>query len=531
VHEADDVTTSTAVASPPARAGLRQWLGLAALTLPVLLISMDNTVLSFAVPTLSEDLAPSTSQLLWIVDIYGFVLAGLPVTMGNLGDRIGRRRLLMAGATAFSIASVLAAFSPDATTLIAARALLGVAGATLMPSTLSLLRNIFTDDVQRRFAIAVWTTMWAVGSALGPIIGGWMLEHLWWGSVFLLGVPVTVGLLVVSPFLLPESRDPSPGRWDPLSAALSFATMLPVVYGIKMLAEHGPGPGSLGPMAFGLAAGVVFVRRQRRLEDPMIDVSLFASTRFRAAVAANLVALFAFAGSLFFITQYLQTVLGMTPVRAGLVLVPGVVASVVFTLSAGQLRRVLSLGQAIAAGMFVASVGFLVLATASASGGASTAVVAYMLVGAGVGVAMSLTVDAIMSDIPPAKAGAGSAISETANEFGIALGTAVLGTVVLAVYRRGLDGSDALGGVPAEALEAARETLGGAVHAAGAIDEASGAALLDAARLAFTDGMQVAALVAGTAVAAVAVLTAYALRQPRRRLPAAEPAEPAPAHA
>ncbi|MPY95752.1 MAG: MFS transporter, partial [Acidimicrobiia bacterium] len=396
---------------------------------------MDNTVLSFAVPTLSEDLEPSASQLLWIVDIYGFVLAGLLVTMGNLGDRIGRRRLLMAGATAFSVASVMAAFAPDASTLIAARALLGVAGATLMPSTLSLLRNIFADDGQRRFAIAVWTTMFAVGSALGPLIGGWMLEHLWWGSVFLLGVPVTIGLLAVSPLLLPESRDPAPGRWDPASAVLSFGTMLPAVYGIKVLAEHGPGAGSLGPIVVGALFGVAFVRRQQRLEDPMIDVSLFRITRFRAAVLANLVALFAFAGSLFFLTQYLQTVLGMSPSRAGLVLVPGVLSSVVFTLSAGLLRRVLSLGQAIAAGMLVGGAGFLALTQVSVSSGALIAVVAYVLIGAGVGVALSLTVDAIMADIPPAKAGAGSAISETANEFGIALGTAVLGTVVLAVYR------------------------------------------------------------------------------------------------
>jgi DHA2 family multidrug resistance protein-like MFS transporter len=498
----------------PARAGLRQWLGLATLTLPVLLISMDNTVLSFAVPTLSEALAPTSAQLLWIVDIYGFVLAGLLITMGNLGDRIGRRRLLMIGAAAFSVASVLAAFAPDANTLIAARALLGVAGATLMPSTLSLLRNIFVDDAQRRFAIAVWTTMFAVGSALGPIVGGWMLEHLWWGSVFLIGVPVTLGLLVVSPFLLPESRDPDPGRWDPASAVLSFGTMLPIVYGIKMLAEHGIEPVSVGPILLGTTLGLVFVRRQQRLEDPMIDVSLFHIPRFRAAVTANLVALFAFAGSLFFLTQYLQIVLGMSPMRAGFVLVPGVLSSVVFTLCAGQFRRVLSLGTAIALGMGVASVGFLIMARVPVTGGAPTAVLAYVLIGAGVGVALSLTVDTIMADIPTAKAGAGSAISETANELGIALGTALLGTVVHALYRHGLDTSDALVALAPSSLDAARETLGGAVSTARGLDPESGIVLLDVARTSFTDGMRLASALAAGAVAATAVLTGYALREP-----------------
>ncbi len=504
------------------RAGMRQWLGLAVLTLPVLLIAVDNTVLAFSVPTLSQALEPSSAQLLWIVDIYSFVLAGLLVTMGNLGDRIGRRRLLMIGAAGFSVASILAAFAPDAATLIAARALLGVAGATLMPSTLSLLRNIFVHDDQRRFAIATWSTMFAVGSAAGPIIGGWLLEHYWWGAVFLLGVPLTVGLLVVSPFLLPESKDPDPGRWDPLSAVLSFGAMLPFVYGIKMAAEHGVGLTSTLAMAIGLALGTVFVRRQRRVANPMIDVVLFADSRFRAAVTANTVALFAFAGCLFFLTQYLQTVLGLSPSRAGLALVPGTAVSVLCTLSAGRLARRFGAAAVISAGLGTAATGFLMLTQLTPDSGPGLAVGAYMLISAGIGVAIALTVDSIMANVPPAKAGAGSAVSETANELGIALGTALLGSIVLAVYRRTMAGAD-LAGIDPGALDAAKETLGGAAHAADQLSPAGAQALLDVAGTACTDGMRLAAAAAAAATLGAAIMAARALR------PHAVPAD-APAH-
>src|SRR3954470_3990968 len=267
-------------ANAVARAGRREWIGLAVLTLPAMLISMDLTVLHLAVPALSEELRPSSAQLLWIVDIYGFLVAGSLVTMGTLGARIGRRKLLLIGAAAFAVASVLAAFAPSAATLIAARAVLGVAGATLMPSTMSLIRTMFADPRQRTSAIGLWISSFSVGAAIGPLAGGLMLAWFWWGSVFLLAVPVMVLLISLGPLLLPEYRDPNAGRLDLLSAGLSLVSVLAVIYGVKEIAEHGFGGVDALAIVVGFGAGVVFVRRQASLADPLIDIRLFADRGF-----------------------------------------------------------------------------------------------------------------------------------------------------------------------------------------------------------------------------------------------------------
>ena len=297
-----------------ARAGRREWIALGVLTLPCLLYAMDLTVLNLAVPAISKSLRPSGVELLWIVDIYGFVLAGSLITMGALGDRIGRRRLLLAGAAGFAGASVLAAYAASAGMLIAARALLGVAAATLAPSTLSLIRNMFQDPGQRRMAVGVWISSFAVGGAAGPLIGGLALEWFWWGSVFLLAVPVMALLLVLGPLLLPEFRDPEPKRLDPGSAALSLAAVLALIYGLKQLAE-GDGPGWIPALAIagGAAAGAVFAHRQRRLADPLLDLQLFRLSGFKAALGSNMVSFFTGFGVLLFIGQYLQLVLRLSP--------------------------------------------------------------------------------------------------------------------------------------------------------------------------------------------------------------------------
>ncbi|RPJ59106.1 MAG: MFS transporter, partial [Acidobacteria bacterium] len=281
-------TDDTAVTGPVA--GRREWIGLAVLALPCMLYSMDLTVLNLAVPSLSADLAPTATQLLWIVDIYGFLVAGALITMGTLGDRIGRRRLLLMGAAAFGVASVLAAFSVSAEMLIVTRALLGLAGATIAPSTLSLIRNMFHDPKQRTAAIGVWITSYSVGAAIGPLVGGVLLQHFWWGSVFLAGVPVMLLLLAVGPVLLPEYRDPAAGRLDLFSAGLSLASVLAVIYGLKRMAEHGPGWLPAVSIVAGLATGAAFVRRQRRLLYPLIDLALFRIPAFRASLATYLLA-------------------------------------------------------------------------------------------------------------------------------------------------------------------------------------------------------------------------------------------------
>ena len=313
---------------PPPHATRREWAGLAVLALPTLLVAMDLTVLHLAVPHLSADLQPSSAELLWIVDIYGFLVAGSLITMGTLGDRIGRRRLLLAGAATFGVASVIAAFANSAGMLIATRALLGVAGATLLPSTLALIRHMFVDPKQRGLAIGVWAAVFSAGTAVGPVLGGALLERFWWGSVFLIAVPTMVALLVLGPALLPEYRDPGAGRLDLVSAALSLVGVLAFIYGLKQIAEHGVGALSVLSIAAGLAVGVVFVLRQRALADPLIDLRLFGAPAFSASLTAETFALFAWAGTYLFLAQYLQLVKGLSPLEAGVWLLPAAGGSV-----------------------------------------------------------------------------------------------------------------------------------------------------------------------------------------------------------
>ncbi|WP_158879392.1 MFS transporter [Amycolatopsis anabasis] len=476
------------------KAGRRQWFALGVLVLPVLLISVDMTVLGFALPYLSEDLAPTSAQQLWIVDIYSFVLGGLLVLMGTLGDRIGRRKLLLAGGVAFGAASVLAAFSTSPEMLIAARALLGLGGATLMPSTLSLIRSIFTDAGQRRIAIGTWSAGFSGGMAVGPVVGGWLLEHFWWGSVFLINVPVMVLLLVLGPVLLPEAKDPKPGRFDLLSAVLSLATMLPIVYGIKTIAEHGLNWTAAGTIVLGLALGTVFVLRQRALAEPMIDLDLFRERAFSASIATNLLGVFALVGLLFLVPQYLQLVLGLRPMTAALWLLPETAAGVAGALLAPVLARHIRPSTLIGGGLLAAAASFAALTQIGVTSGLALLVVAFALLSGGVALSETLTNDLIISAAPPQRAGAASAISETGFELGGALGTAILGSLATAVYR---------GGLPGDAPEAARETLGGAVAAAGQLPGPAGESLLAAAKEAFVQGMHVTAVVG-------AVLLAYA---------------------
>jgi len=485
-------------------AGRREWAALAVLVLAVVLLAVDGTVLSLAVPSLTAALDPSAVQLLWIGDIYSFALAGLLVTMGNVADRIGRKRLLLIGSAGFGVASLLAGFAPSAEWLITARVLQGVAGATLMPSTLSLIRHLFTDARQRTTAIAIWSAAAGGGAALGPLVGGVLLEHFWWGSVFLINVPIMAVLVIAGLILIPESRDPHPGRFDVLSAGLSLLAIIPVVYAVKETAGHGISWLSLLAALVGVGAGVAFVHRQRRLASPLIDVTLFRRPAFAGAVSANLLSVFAFSGLLFFFSQYLQLVRGYGPLEAGIRELPGTVASIVVVVVAGYLVTRLGRGHVIGGALMLAAVGLALLALAEGADHYVWLALALVLVGLGVGLSLTLTTDAVVSSVPKDKAGAASAVSETAYELGVALGIALLGSLQTVVYRAKLDLPS---GLPTTLEAPLRESLASAVSALSRQPVSESAALLEHVLGAFVQAMQVTSLVGAVILAAAAVLS------------------------
>ncbi|WP_073947748.1 MFS transporter [Streptomyces kebangsaanensis] len=492
-------STATTPSAPP-RAGRREWTALGVLMLPLLLVSMDVSVLYFAIPAISADLGPSGTQQLWIFDIYAFVLAGLLMTMGSLGDRVGRRRLLLTGAAAFGAASLVAAYANSAGTLIAARAVLGIGGATLMPSTMALVRTMFTDPAQRAKAIGIWSGVMTGGIALGSVLSGVLVQFFWWGSVFLVNLPAMALLLVIGPFLLPESRNPAPGRFDLLSVPLSMAAVLPLIYGLKEIPSEGVRPPYVVSVAVGLLFTALFVHRQRTAAAPMISPTLFRGRGFAPAVVLNLVSSFALMGSAFFSTQYLQSVLGKSAMEAALwSLLPSVPIGMAAPAAAVLVRKGVNRAYVVSAGFAVAAAGYGMLALAGTDS-LWLVLAACGVLACGVVVVMSQMTDLALGAAPVERAGAASSLLETGAEFGGALGMAVLGSIGTAVYRHG---------IPASAPAAAHETLGGALAVAGQLPGRAGDALAAAARTAFTSGMHGAAL-AGTAVLLLAAAGAAA---------------------
>lgn len=496
----------------PARASRREWIGLAVLGLSALVYAMDLTVLHLAVPRLSAALQPTSAELLWIIDIYGFVVAGALITMGTLGDRIGRRKLLMIGAAGFALTSVLAAVSNSPATLISSRALMGVAGATLAPSTLSLIFVMFQDQKQRSFAIGWWIAAFSAGSAVGPVVGGVMLEHFWWGSVFLLALPVMATLLVLGPRVLPEYKHQEGGSLDIPSAALSLGAILAVIFALKEATQNGFGALPLVAVVVGLVLGGFFVRRQRALTDPLIDLHLFRNRTFNASLATNVFVIFIAIGYFLFVAQYLQLVIGLSPFEAGMWSIPSAIGFVIGSTLAPRFIHRMRPGVVIASCMVLGSLGLIILSQVGARGGLPLVVLSSVVIALGMAPVFNLTTELIVGSAPPEKAGLASAISETGAELGGALGLAILGSLGTAVYRSQV-AANMPAGVSGQLRDAAVDTLGGAASVASQLPSNIGSGLLRVAQEAFSQGLRVVAGVSAVLALFLALTSAILLRR------------------
>ena len=488
------------------KATYREWVGLCVIALPCIIYAMDLTVLNLAVPALSADLKPSAAELLWIVDIYGFLAAGSLLIMGTLGDRIGRRKLLLIGSASFAAVSLVAAFSRTGGMLIAARALLGIAGATMAPSTLSLISNMFRNDSQKTFAVSVWIASFSLGGAIGPAIGGFIIARFWWGAVFLAPVPAMLLLLVIGPVLLPEHKSADAGRLDLASAILSVVSVLPIIYGIKLAAEGG----SLILAALAAIAGMgfatLFLRRQMRLSDPLLDLTLFRRPSVSAALAIYTVDFFAGFGILMIVAQYLQLVLQLTPLEAGLWTTPIGLGFVAGSLLTSPALRLMRPAYVLGCGLALGASGLAIMALAVEAHELLAIVFGNILFSLGSGPCTAIIADLIVSSAPKEQSGAASALSELASELGGALGIALLGSLATLVYRSALSARVPLE-LHGEGFDRALRGIGSAVGSARSGGAAQG--LVEASRAAYSKAAEAAfwaaaALILIAAVGAVA---------------------------
>ncbi len=522
----------------------RRWIGLGVCCLSLLVIGLDNTILNVALRTLADDLGATTGQLQWIVDGYTLVFAGLLLTAGSLGDRFGRRTALSVGLVIFCTGSVLSAFATAPAHLIATRSLMGVGGALIMPATLSLLTNLFTDPKERGRAIGVWAGVSGMGIAVGPLLGGWLLEHYSWHSVFLVNIPVTLVALPAGYFLLPNSRSETPQRLDPVGAVLSIVGLVSLVYAIIEAPVAGwSDPEVVGSFAVALVVLSAFVWWQLRSDHPMLDVRFFQNRRFTAASMAVTMVFFALFGSMFVITQYMQYVLGFSPLAAGVRSLPLALMMMVGAPISARIAEKVGTKAIVAFGMALVAGGLALAATATPELGYLPRIFpAQLLMGAGIAMAMAPATESIMGSLPRDKAGVGSAVNDTTRQVGGALGVAIIGSVLAGAYGPGVEsrlGSTftAIAGTPdggAQAADSISDSITGAFAVAAraggnptAIDTDAGRQIAEAAREAFAASMG-RSLVIGAGFALLGALIALVFLPARAADPLVDEADGGP---
>ena len=485
----------------------RRWAILGVLSLSLLITAIDHTIMNVALPRMVVDLGATTSQLQWIVDSYTVVFAGLLLAAGALGDRFGRKGALQFGLAAFLGGSVLAALAGSATGVIAARAVMGMGGAFVMPATLSILTNAFADPAERAKAIGAWAGVSGIGVALGPIAGGYLLEHFSWSSIFWLNVPVVITALVVGQTILPTSKAHDGRRLDPVGSVVSIVALTAIVYSVIEAPAHGwLSTWTATRLVASIALVGLFVAWEVRHHTPMLDVRFFANPRFSAASVSITFAFFALAGAIFMVTQYLQSVLGYSPLRAGVGILPAALALAVGGPLSAHVAHHLGARLTVTIGLALAAAG-LVEQALFAERTFLPIAIGQALFGLGLGLAMAPATDSIMGSLPPERAGVGSAVNDTTREVGSALGVAVIGSVAGSVYANHIGATIARLGLPREMAAAAEDNLGAAVQVAKRLDAATGAELLHVARAAFVDGLH-AGLWIGAVVATVGAVIA-----------------------
>jgi EmrB/QacA subfamily drug resistance transporter len=496
----------------------RKWMTLAIGCVAVLVPNVDMTALNLAIPNMIKDLDPSATQILWIADVYGFALAGLLITMGSLGDRIGHKRLLLIGTVVFAAASGLTAYASSPAVLIGARALLGIAGATLMPSMLSLIRRVFTDPKERTMAVGVFAGVGALGVGLGPIIGGALLENFWWGSVFLINIPTMALVFVAGAIVLPESRNLHPRHLDLPSVPLSIVGVLGIVYAITESTHGGFGQAQVAvALVLGIVGLALFIWRQTRLSEPLIDIQLFRNAAFSASIGTNLFAMFALVAQSLIFSQYFQQVLGWSPLKSGLAGIPGAISAMVGGAAlAPPLINLLGRARVVAIGMAAAAGGFAIYSTVGTTSHYLVMLAGMAASGIGVGMALTVTSDSILASVPKERSGTASAISETATELGGALGLAVLGSILNASYRSNIQVPADL---PAKAVPQVKDSIGTALESTATLPGRLAGEVVGAAQHAYVSGMHVALWCSATMALAVAATALFTLRSVPKVIP------------